>query len=160
MPNFFSAFSVGFNFNTLKQISLEPAGQESIALAKKTTGKQKMVLKNGLWVKVQAEESAAPPLPASKGSVLGSRNEFGEKVRSVPSSYDQNEAKSHSGSRDGRDHRSGSDIGREREHSDRGRDYDGEERRSVLTFVSRKNLYIAYVPLFATSCSFAKYELP
>lgn len=125
-----SASSLGHDFSELKPISLDPAGQESIALAKKTTGKQKMVLKNGLWVKVQAEESTTPAVPASKGSVLGSRNEFGEKVRS---SHEQFDTQSQSGNRDGRDHRSGSDVSRGLDHSrERGRDYNHGDRRSVF----------------------------
>ena len=108
---------------------MESAGQESIALAKKTTGKQKMVLKNGLWVKVQAEENVTPA-PVSKGSVLGSRNEFGEKVRQVQPVYDT-ESKSLSGSRDDREFRSDSNDGYGRGRG-RGRERSGErsgERR-------------------------------
>ena len=88
-----------------------------------------MVLKNGLWVKVQVEEAPAQPA-ASKGtgSVLGSRNEFGEKIRISQPTYEEEESNSRRSNdrtgRDSRDHESGGqDRGRDRaRESDRSRD--------------------------------------
>ncbi len=115
------------------KLCIASAGQESIALAKKTTGKQKMVLKNGLWVKVQVEE-AQPAASKSTGSVLGSRNEFGEKIRTSQPAYEEEEANSRgSNDRGGRDHpRSGRDYesgGRDRSR-DRARERDRSRDRS------------------------------
>ena len=97
-----------------------------------------MVLKNGLWVKVQAEDGPVAPVAAvaGKGSVLGSRNEFGEKIRTAQPSY-ENEDSRHGIERDSRSARD--------EHRGRGRSRDrGHDReRSRERSGDRRCVYIA-----------------
>ena len=91
--------------------------QECIAMARKTTGKQKMVLKNGLWVKEDVPAAPKGPSHVSKGgTVFQSRNEFGEKIGGPESSLDEGGQNERSDRHDrGGEQKRGRDASRERE---------------------------------------------